>query len=196
MMGAAAMRIDLAGQTTLFAGATNPVSAALRDRLEQEGTRILSDGVPDLLLLTAPLQDAPDFDWDALAGFARSTGAAMQARGAGRIVFLLPACAALAVRRQPDLSMRAAGLLALMRNLAMSLAPDVAVNAAGLGAIAAGDLVSGDAEMIGHASVGRAGTLDEACAVALFLCDPANTYLTGQFLSADGGWSAGYGRNF
>lgn len=195
-MGNAAMQIDLAGKTARIAGAANPVSAALQDRLEEDNARILPEGVPDLLILSAPLQEGPDFDWDGLADLARATGAAMQARGAGRIVFLLPACAALPVRRQPNLSMRTAGLLALMRNLAMSFAPQVAVNALGLGAITAEDLVSGDAAMIGHAPVGRAGTLDEACAVALFLCDPANTYLTGQFLTADGGWSAGYGRNF
>ena len=26
--------------------------------------------------------------------------------------------------------------------------------------------------------------------------DPLNTYTTGQMLSVDGGWTAGYGRNF
>ena len=94
--------------------------------------------------------------------------------------------------------MRMAGFHALMRTLAMSLAPEVAVNALGAGAIGDGPahLVSGDAAMIGHAAVGRAGTVEEACNVALFLCDPDNTYLTGQLLSADGGWAAGYGRNF
>jgi NAD(P)-dependent dehydrogenase (short-subunit alcohol dehydrogenase family) len=38
--------------------------------------------------------------------------------------------------------------------------------------------------------------VDEVCATALFLCDPLNTYLTGQFLCVDGGWAAGYGRSF
>ena len=38
--------------------------------------------------------------------------------------------------------------------------------------------------------------LDEVVAAALFLCDPANTYTTGQLLSVDGGWTAGYARNF
>ena len=36
----------------------------------------------------------------------------------------------------------------------------------------------------------------EAVAAALFFCDPLNSYTTGQMLGVDGGWAAGYGRNF
>ena len=191
------MQIDLWGKTARIDGAANPISAALRDRLAENGAIIVPDGLPDLLILSAPLLQATGFDWDSLADMAHDMGAAMKARGAGRIVFLLSACAALPTRRIPELSMRMAALQVVMRTLAMSLAPEVAVNAMGAGAI--GDpayLISGDAEMIGHAAVGRAGSVTEACNVALFLCDPDNGYLTGQLLSADGGWTAGYGRNF
>ena len=88
-----------------------------------------------------------------------------------------------------------AAALSRMRGLAMRFGPEVLVNAVGIGAI--GDpLVAGDEAMVGHASVGRVGTAMEVADTVLFLCDPANTYLTGQMLSVDGGWSAGYGRNF
>lgn len=192
------MQVKLTGKTVRIEGATNPISTTLRERLAENGALNLPDGVPDLLILSAPLQDASGFDWETLAGSAHTMGMEMKKRGAGRIVFLLSACAALATRRQPELSMRMAGLHAVMRTLAMSLAPEVAVNALGAGAIGdgTGEFCSGDAVMIGHASVGRPGTVEEACNVALFLCDPDTTYLTGQLLSADGGWTAGYGRNF
>jgi len=191
------MQIDLSGMTAQIAGAAHPISAALRDRLAESGAMIVPDGPPDLLIISAPLLHDAGFDWDALATIARDTGAAMQASGAGRIVFLLPACATLPTRRQPDLSMHSAALLVVMRTLAMSLAPQVAINAMGAGAIGdPADLISGDAQMIGHASVGRAGSVHEACNIALFLCDPDNGFLTGQILSADGGWAAGYGRSF
>lgn len=190
------MEINLSGQVLQIAGSETAVSAALRAQLLAGGA-VEAEGVPDLLILSAPLLDSQKFDWDGLAERARSVGASMKAKGRGRVVFLLAASAALPVRRQAELSARMAGLQAVMRTLAMTLAPEVAVNALGCGAIEAdGQLVSGDIEMIGHASVGRAGTVGEACDVALFLCDPENTYLTGQFLVADGGWSAGYGRNF
>ena len=190
------MEIDLSGQALQMAGAETAVSVALQARLAASGA-VETQDVPDLLILSAPLLDSPEFDWDGLAERARSVGAAMKAKGSGRVVFLLAASAALPVRRQAELSARMAGLQAVMRTLAMFLAPEVAVNALGCGAIEVdSELVSGDIEMIGHASVGRAGTIEEACHVALFLCDPENNYLTGQILLADGGWSAGYGRSF
>lgn len=192
------MQIDLIDTTARIAGAETALAAALRTRLAESGARLVTEGVADLLVLSAPLENDPGFDWNALSDLARTCAAAMQARGKGRILFLLAASAALPVRREPEMSMRMASLQAMMRGLAMSLAPEVAVNAMGAGAIGDdnGQLVSGDAAMIGHASVGRAGTVEEACNVALFLCDPDNTYLTGQLLLADGGWSAGYGRSF
>lgn len=192
------MQIDLAGTTARIEGAENAISADLRNRLAESNATIVADELPDLLILSAPLLDDPDFDWDGLAARARDTGAAMKARGAGRLVFLLSASATLPVRSQPELSMRMAALHVVMRTLAMSLAPEVAVNALGAGAIGSDpdNLVSGNAEMIGHAAVSRVGLVDEACNVALFLCDPDNRYLTGQLLSADGGWGAGYGRSF
>jgi NAD(P)-dependent dehydrogenase (short-subunit alcohol dehydrogenase family) len=192
------MDIDLNGRTARIEGADHPVAVALRQRLADCGAAMVNDGLPDLLILSAPLLPDPGFDWDGLADTARRSGAAMKARGSGRIVFLLSAAAALPLRREPDFSMRMAGLQVLVRTLAMSLAPEVAVNAMGAGAIGAdaAHLVSGDAPMIGHAAVARPGTVEEAVNVALFLSDPDNGYLTGQLLSADGGWAAGYGRNF
>ena len=192
------MQIDLAGRTARIEGAMGPIATRLQDWLVHSGATIRANSVPDLLVLSAPLLEGEIFDWEGLARTARSLGAAMKTRGSGRILFLLSASATLPVRRQADLSMQTAALHVLMRSLAMSLAPEIAVNALGAGAIAAetGELVSGDAAMIGHASVGRAGQIEEACHVALFLCDPDNSYLTGQLLSADGGWAAGYGRNF
>lgn len=192
------MRIDIEGKTTRIEGATNQVTAALRDRLAENGAANLPDGLPDVLILSAPLLWEAGFDWDRLADMACGIGAAMKVRGSGRIVFLMSACAGLPVRREPDLSIRTAALHAAMRALAMSLAPEVAVNAVGAGAIGTnrGDLISGQSEMIGHAAVGRPGSVREVCDVALFLCDPENGYLTGQLLSADGGWAAGYGRSF
>lgn len=192
------MRIDLRNSTARIEGALNEVTAALQDRLVENGARVEPDELPDLMVVSAPLVWDAGFDWDGLADLACSTGAAMKARGAGRIVFVLSACATLPLRRAPELSMRATALHAVMRTLSMSLAPEVAVNAMGAGAIGSDpdNLMSGVPEMIGHAAVGRPGTIREACDVALFLCDPANGYLTGQLLTADGGWAAGYGRSF
>ncbi|KAB2854527.1 MAG: SDR family oxidoreductase, partial [Bauldia sp.] len=59
-----------------------------------------------------------------------------------------------------------------------------------------GAVVAGDAAFLKHASVPRAGTIEEVAATVLFFCNPLNSYTTGQLLAVDGGWGAGYGRNF
>jgi NAD(P)-dependent dehydrogenase (short-subunit alcohol dehydrogenase family) len=83
-----------------------------------------------------------------------------------------------------------------MRTLAMEFGPKVLVNAVGFGLIESETVVSGDNAMLSHTAVARPGTVAEAVAAVLFLCDPMNSYTTGQMLVVDGGWSAGYGRNF
>jgi NAD(P)-dependent dehydrogenase (short-subunit alcohol dehydrogenase family) len=50
--------------------------------------------------------------------------------------------------------------------------------------------------MRGHAALGRPGTMQEVAAAVRLLCNPRNTYMTGQIVLVDGGWSTGYGRNF
>jgi len=121
---------------------------------------------------------------------------AMAERGAGRIVFLMSAIAGMPMRRHPRFSIENASILAGMRTLAMEFGPKVLVNAVGIGAVENTTVVSGDEAMLSHTPVGRAGSIDEAVAAVLFFCDPLNTYTTGQMLSVDGGWTAGYGRNF
>jgi NAD(P)-dependent dehydrogenase (short-subunit alcohol dehydrogenase family) len=100
------------------------------------------------------------------------------------------------MRRHPRFSMESASTFAGMRALAMEFGPKVLVNAVGFGLIEHDTVISGDKAMLSHAPVSRAGNLDEAVAAVLFLCDPMNSYTTGQMLVVDGGWTAGYGRNF
>ena len=121
---------------------------------------------------------------------------AMAERGSGRIVFLMSVVAGTPMRRHPRFSMENASILAGMRTLAMEFGPKVLVNAVGVGAIEDEAMVSGDKAMLSHVPVGRAGSIDEAVAAVLFFCDPLNSYTTGQMLGVDGGWMAGYGRNF
>jgi NAD(P)-dependent dehydrogenase (short-subunit alcohol dehydrogenase family) len=50
--------------------------------------------------------------------------------------------------------------------------------------------------MLEHVALGRPGTVDEIAVGALFLADPENSYMTGHILTIDGGWTAGYSRDF
>jgi len=51
-------------------------------------------------------------------------------------------------------------------------------------------------QMLAHVPLGRPGTTDEIAVAALFLADPENTYVHGHILTVDGGWTAGYAREF
>ena len=50
--------------------------------------------------------------------------------------------------------------------------------------------------MLDHVPLGRPATVDEIAVAALFLADPENSYMNGHILTVDGGWTAGYARDF
>jgi NAD(P)-dependent dehydrogenase (short-subunit alcohol dehydrogenase family) len=192
------MQVALEDKSLAVTGDRNPVLSLTQDRLCANGARLLApdaSGVPDILLVSFPLLPVEEAETGPQHMIAEAMAAAMADRGQGRIVFLLSAIAAMPMRRHAGYAVAQAAALARMRGLAMRHGPSVLVNAVGVGAI--GDpLVAGDGAMVGHTAVRRAGTPLDVADTVLFLCDPANTYLTGQMLAVDGGWSAGYGRNF
>jgi NAD(P)-dependent dehydrogenase (short-subunit alcohol dehydrogenase family) len=194
------MEIDLEGVTITLQGASNPIVDAVLAALRVNGGRVvegMQGQLADILLISCPLRPgvtAQD-SWSSYAG-ARKIAVAMAERGSGRIVFLTSVVAGTPMRRHPRFSMENASILAGMRTLAMEFGPKVLVNAVGVGAVEDEAMVSGDKAMLSHIPVGRAGSIDEAVAAVLFFCDPLNSYTTGQMLGVDGGWMAGYGRNF
>ena len=195
-----AIQIDLNGATIALEGAANPIADATLAALSANGGYVV-DGpqteAPDILLVCCPLRPGQALKIPAhFTPMSARSAAAMAERGTGRIVFLMSAIAGMPMRRHPRFSIGNASILAGMRTLAMEFGPNVLVNAVGIGAVENTTIVSGDEAMLSHTPVGRAGTIDEAVAAVLFFCDPLNTYTTGQMLSVDGGWTAGYGRNF
>ena len=194
------MEIDLNGATVALDGDSNPVAEAAIAALLANGG-ILVEGsdarAADILLMSCPLRPGNVAgDPRSLYADARKAAVTMTERGSGRIVFLLSATAGMPMRRHPRFSMENASILAGMRTLAMEFGPKVLVNAVGVGVVEDETMVSGDKAMLSHTPVGRAGSIEEAVAAVLFFCDPLNTYTTGQMLGVDGGWTAGYGRNF
>ncbi len=196
------IRIDLANRRALACGAESPTLSAIASALTANGcavTRVDApsiDPLPDLLVLVQSLPTG-DVGMPLPAGL-DAVGQAMAQRGSGRIVLVVSALAAVPSRRFPDASVRAGAGVLVMRTLAMRLGPAVLVNAIGCGAVAdaQGALVSGYTSMLSHVPGGQPGAIDDVVHAALFLCDPMNSYMTGQLLTVDGGWSAGYARNF
>ncbi|TPI65009.1 SDR family oxidoreductase [Mesorhizobium sp. B3-1-3] len=194
------MEIDLAGATIALDGETNAIVDAVLAALRANGGHIV-EGAPtraaaDILLISCPLRPGTKAeDPRSLYADARKAAMTMTERG-GRIVFLISAVAGMPMRRHPRFSMENASILAGMRALAMEFGPKILVNAVGFGAVEDDAIVTGDKAMLSHTPVGRAGSIEEAIAAVLFFCDPLNSYTTGQMLGVDGGWAAGYGRNF
>ena len=87
-----------------------------------------------------------------------------------------------------------AGLLGLMRSFAYDLGPKgVRVNCVSPGYIHAPMTVKSFDErhdfIAGHTLLGRWGEPKEIASVVAFLCSDAASYITGQNLIVDGGWS-------
>jgi len=191
------MEIELAGAGVAVEGDMNPIAAAALAALLANGGRSAPVQETDVLLISCRLlPDAANMDVGATLRPARKAATAMAGRGKGRLIVMMSAIGGMPMRRHPEFSAETAGLSAGMRTLAMEFGPRILVNAVGFGLVEAGTTVSGDHAQLSHVPLGRPGSIDEAVAAVLFLCDPMNTYTTGQMLVVDGGWSAGYGRNF
>lgn len=51
-------------------------------------------------------------------------------------------------------------------------------------------------QMLDHVPLGRPATVEEIAHAALFLAAPESSYINGHCLTVDGGWTAGYTREF
>ena len=51
-------------------------------------------------------------------------------------------------------------------------------------------------QLLAHIPLGRPAETHEIAVAALFLADPENSYMNGHILTVDGGWTAGYARDF
>ena len=51
-------------------------------------------------------------------------------------------------------------------------------------------------QLLAHVPVGRPGDVAEVAHCVLFLAAPESSYVNGAVLTVDGGWTAGYAREF
>jgi 3-oxoacyl-[acyl-carrier protein] reductase len=136
------------------------------------------------------------------------TAAAMIPQGRGRIINIASIAGLVPLRLQIAYCAAKAGLVNLTKAMAIELGPHgILVNGVAPGSTltdATRALFYGEdgrfrdsaQQMLAHIPLGRPGTVEEVAHAVLFLAAPESSYINGHVLTVDGGWTAGYTRDF
>jgi 3-oxoacyl-[acyl-carrier protein] reductase len=129
----------------------------------------------------------------------RAAAAPMIARKSGRIINICSVVGLVPLRLQSAYVAAKAGVANLTRSMALELATHgILVNAIAPGSTqsAPGEQQATYARLLSHVPLGRPAKPEEIAHAALFLAAPDSSYVTGHVLTVDGGWTAGYARDF
>jgi 3-oxoacyl-[acyl-carrier protein] reductase len=162
------------------------------------------------------IDEYPRPEWDrilsvdltALYEVSKAVATAMKARGGGRIINIASIAGLVPLRLQCAYVAAKAGVVNLTKAMALELGPQgILVNGIAPGSTLTegtrklfygedGSFRAHVQRMLEHVPLARPGTCDEIAVAALFLADPENSYMNGHILVVDGGWTAGYARDF
>jgi NAD(P)-dependent dehydrogenase (short-subunit alcohol dehydrogenase family) len=138
----------------------------------------------------------------------RVVAAEMRAKKSGAIVNIASVLGLVPMRLQSSYVAAKAGVVNLTRAMALELAKDnVRVNAVAPGSTATegwqrwmsdptSESKSLHESLMTHIPMGRPASTQEIAQGVLFLASPASSYVTGHTLVIDGGWTAGYARDW
>lgn len=147
-------------------------------------------------------------DLNGLFAVSKASARVMREQGRGRIINIASVAGLVPLRLQCAFVAAKAGVVNLTKAMAIELGPfGILVNAIAPGSVmtqGTRDLFYGEdgkfrdsaARLLSHVPLGRPGTTDEIAHCALFLAAPESSYITGHVLTVDGGWTAGYTRDF
>ena len=162
------------------------------------------------------IDEFPREEWDRilavdLTGLYEVSQAAarvMRKQKSGRIINIASIVGLVPLRLQCAFAAAKAGVIHLTKAMALELGPHgILVNCVAPGSILTegtkqlfygedGMFKDSVQKMLDHVPLGRPGTTDEIAVAVLFLAAPENSYTNGHILTVDGGWTAGYAREF
>ncbi|WP_395093827.1 SDR family NAD(P)-dependent oxidoreductase [Armatimonas sp.] len=196
------------------------IAAALA-QIEQEQGRLdilINNAGVNTLAHRVNLDAFPQAEWDRILAV-DLTGVYQVSRAAipflrkapedgRRIVNIASVAGLVPLRLQCAFTAAKAGVINLTKAMALELGPEnILVNAIAPGSIltqGTEQLFYGDdglfkdsvQRLLDHIPLGRPGTPEEIAHAALFLVAPESSYINGHCLTVDGGWTAGYHREF
>jgi 3-oxoacyl-[acyl-carrier protein] reductase len=162
------------------------------------------------------IDEYPREEWDPILAvdltglyeMSREAAKFMRQQKSGRIINIASIVGLVPLRLQCAYVAAKAGVVNLTKGMALELGPyGILVNGVAPGStltVGTRHLFYGEdaqfkesvKQMIAHVPLGRPGTPDEIAVAVLFLADPENSYTHGQIIAVDGGWTAGYAREF
>ncbi len=162
------------------------------------------------------IDEFPRTEWDRLLAVdlsglfsvSRAAARVMRRQGRGRMINIASVAGLVPLRLQCAFVAAKAGVINLTKSMAIELGPfGILVNAIAPGSImtrGTRDLFYGEdgqfrdsvQQLLSHIPLGRPGTTEEIAHAALFLSAPESSYINGHILTVDGGWTAGYMRDF
>ena len=203
--GGMALRMDVSSEEEVIAGVARILESYGRLDI------LVNNAGVNTLKHRVNIDDFPLGEWDRIVNvdltgvFLVSKYAAkpMIKQCAGRIINIASVMGLVGARLQCAYTAAKAGVINLTRSTALELAPHgILVNCVAPGSTLTEStkqlFYSQDAlmkeraqRMLSHVPLARPGTVDEIAQAVLFFGAPESSYITGQTLCVDGGWTAG-----
>jgi NAD(P)-dependent dehydrogenase (short-subunit alcohol dehydrogenase family) len=163
-----------------------------------------------------PIDQFPDAEWQRILEvdlhgvflISRAAARVMRERRWGRIINVASVAGLVPLRLQCAFVAAKAGVVNLTRAMALELGPHgILVNGIAPGSTLTegtkqlfygegGKFRDSVQKLLDHIPLGRPATVEEIAHAALFLAAPESSYINGHILTVDGGWTAGYMREF
>ncbi len=208
--GSLALRLDVTSEAEI-----DCALAEIGKRFGQLDILVNNAGV-NTLAHRVNIDQFPTSEWErilrvdltGLFQVSRAAARPMLERKSGRIINISSVLGLVPARLQCPFVAAKAGVVNLTKAMALELGPQgILVNCIAPGSIltegtrqlfygADGKFSDRVQAMLAHIPLGRPGTCAEVAHAVLFLAAPESSYINGAVLTVDGGWLAGYIREF